>query len=230
VIPAQSLLKFMADNPLEVTSMTLFRRVAQAGALLIALLMPSVAEAQRSDSYTWKIGVSAGSMLFKTQTEDTKVIPSFGAHFLIMASRVGLQVGIDEGFGSDERSGLALFNDLRRFQAVAIAFPFSSPIEPYFGIGGGVLQVVGPRVDPVVIDPIDRDDLDDFFDEASTSGFLTVMAGVQGRWGRFTAFGQYQLGTAPNDDKILSGVLHSFHGGLRIGLGSAREGIRAGGY
>ncbi len=92
-------------------------------------------------------------MIFQTRTQDTEVLPSFGAHLLIMASRVGLQVGIDEGFGSDERSGLALFNDLRRYQAVLIAFPFSAPLEPYVGIGGGFLQAVGVRVDAVVQDP-----------------------------------------------------------------------------
>lgn len=206
------------------------RRVAQAGTLAATLLLPQAVHAQRSDSHTWAIGASAGSMIFQTRTQDTDVLPSVGAHLLIMASRVGLQVGVDEAFGSDERSGLALFNDLRRYQALLIAFPFSSPLEPYFGVGGGVLQAVGVRVDAVVQDPNDRQDLQDQFQESSSSGFLTFMGGIQGRWGRFTAFGQYQLGTAPSNDKLLRGALHSVHGGLRIGLGSAREGIRAGGY
>ena len=169
-------------------------------------------------------------MLFQTRTQATEVVPSFGAPYLIMAARVGLQIGADEGLGSDERSNLALFNDLRRYQAVLMAFPFSAPLEPYFGLGGGVLQAVGPRVDPVVQDPTDRETLRAAFDESSASGFMTVMAGIQGRWGRFTAFGQYQLGTAPANDKLLRGALHSLHGGLRIGLGSSREGIKAGGY
>lgn len=210
--------------------MTLFRRVAQVGALATVLLLPTALQAQRADSHTWKIGLQAGSILFQTQTQDNTVVPSFGAHFLVMASRVGLQIGVDEGFGSDERSGLALFNDLRRYQAVIVAFPFKSALEPYFGVGGGIMQAVGPRVDPIVQDPIDRENLRAAFDEASASGFATVMAGIQGQWGRFTAFGAYQLGTAPSRDKLLRGATHSIHGGLRIGLGSSREGIRAGGY
>lgn len=210
--------------------MMLIRRVAQVGALAALLLPLTAIQAQRSDSHTWSIGANAGSMIFQTRTQDTDVLPSFGAHFLIMAKRVGLQMGVDEAFGSDERSNLALFNDLRRYQAVLIAFPFTSPLEPYFGIGGGMLQAVGVRVDPIVTDPLDRQDLLDDYQEASTTGFMTLMGGLQGRWGRFTAFGQYQVSTAPSDDKLLRGALHSVVGGLRIGLGSAREGIRAGGY
>ena len=210
--------------------MTQFRRVAQACTLAVVLVTPQLLHAQRSDSHTWKLGVSAGSMLIQTRTQDTKVLPSFGAHFLVMSSRVGLQLGVDEGFGSDERSNLALFNDVRRYQVVAMAFPFSAPLEPYFGVGGGLLHAVGPRVDAIVQDPTDRQTLLDEYKEASASGFATLLGGLQGRWGRLTAFGQYQIGTAPSDDKLLRGAHHSFHGGIRIGLGSAREGIRAGGY
>lgn len=210
--------------------MTLFRRVAQGCTLAAILVSPQALQAQRGDAHTWKIGASAGSILIQTRTQDTEVLPSFGAHFLIMASRVGLQFGVDEGFGSDERSDLALFNDVRRYQAVAIAFPFSAPLEPYFGVGGGIMQVVGPRVDAVVQDPTDRQTLLDEYKEGSASGFATLLAGLQGRWGRFTAFGQYQIGSSPADDKLLRGASHSFHGGLRIGLGSAREGVAAGGY
>ena len=134
------------------------------------------------------------------------------------------------GFGSDERSGLIVFNDVRRYQAVLMAFPVNAPLEPYFGVGGGILQVVGPRVDDSVTDPFDREELAAAAEEASSHAFATAIAGVQGRWGRLTAFGQAQIGTSPNRDKLLRGALYSVHGGIRIGLGSAKEGVRAGGY
>mgnify|MGYP000095934062 CR=1 FL=1 len=44
------------------------------------------------------------------------------------------------------------------------------------------------------------------------------------------AFAQAQIGTAPRDDKLLRGATYSLHGGIRIGLGSAKEGVKAGGY
>jgi hypothetical protein len=211
--------------------MTLFRRVA--GALVLATTLasiPGVAAAQRGDSFTWKLGVQAGSMIFQTHTQDNTIIPSAGAHFLVMARRGGLMVGIDEGFGSDERSGLALFNDLRRYQAVLMAFPVALPLEPYFGAGGGLMQVVSPRIDPVVTDPFERAALQEAADEASVAAFATFLAGVQGRWSRLTVFGQYQLHTGSGNERLLRGVSHSVHGGIRIALGSSREGVRAGGY
>ena len=211
--------------------MKLFRRAAGACALAAILaIAPGTASAQRGDSFTWKIGVQGGSMLFQTNTQDNELIPSAGAHFLIMGRRGGLMVGVDEGFGSDERSGVVIFNDLRRYQAVMMAYPVALPLEPYFGVGGGLLQVVAPRIDPAVTDPFERQALKNAADEASTSAFVTFLAGVQGRWNRVTVFGQYQIHTAPSDDKLLQGPMHSIHGGVRIALGSSREGVRAGGY
>ena len=204
--------------------MTLYRRAVGVFALAATLAtFPQIATAQRGDSFTWTLGIQGGSMIFQTRTQDTELIPSGGAHFMIMARRSGLMVGIDEGFGSDERSGLVLFNDLRRYQAVMMAYPVSLPLEPYFGVGGGLLQVVSPRIDPAVTDPFEREDLREEAQDASTSAFATFLAGVQGRWGRVTAFGQYQLHTAPGDDSLLSGVMHSIHGGIRIALGSSRQ-------
>jgi hypothetical protein len=212
--------------------MTFFRRAATACMLGLLLALPTAAHAQRPDSYTWKFGLDFGTMIFATSTQDSKGIPSFGAHALVMARRSGLMVGVTEGFGTDEKtaSGLVIFNDIRRYQAVLMAFPLHSAIEPYFGIGGGILQVINPRIDPVVQDPVDRQALQTAADDASASGFLTGLVGVQGQWKALTIFAQYQLGSAPNDDKLLSDVLHTFHAGIRFSLGSSREGTKAGGY
>ncbi len=211
--------------------MTLYRRAVGAFALAATLAtFPQTAAAQRGDSFSWKLGVQGGSMIFQTQTEDTELVPSGGAHFLIMARRSGLMVGIDEGFGTDQRSGLVLFNDLRRYQAVMMAYPVSLPLEPYFGAGGGLMQIVSPRIDPVVTDPFERAQLQELAEEGSTHAFATFLGGVQGRWGRVTVFGQYQLHTSAGDNSLLHGVMHSIHGGIRIGLGSTRESSRGSSY
>ncbi|MFZ9683052.1 MAG: hypothetical protein ACO3DQ_07610 [Cephaloticoccus sp.] len=207
-----------------------FQWLTGALALAACLAMPGSLSAQRTDSHTWKLGLQAGAMIVQTATQDSEVIPSFGAHVLVMAKRGGLLVGVDEGFGSDERSGLILFNDVRRYQAVLMAFPVNAPLEPYIGLGGGILQVVGPRVDDAVTDPFDRRELADAAEEANAHAFVTALAGVQGHWGRLTAFAQAQIGSSPNRDRLFRGALYSVHGGIRIGLGSAKEGGRAGGY
>lgn len=212
--------------------MSHFRRLFAAStvALVVATLLPATATAQRNDSYTWKLGLQAGSMAIQTRTQDNSILPSAGAHILVMGKRGGLMVGVDEGFGTDEQSNLIVFNDVRRYQAVLMAFPVVAPLEPYFGVGGGIMQVVGPRVDPAVTDPFQREALADAAKDASAYAFATALAGVQGRWNRLTAFAQAQIGTAPGDDKLLRGAHYSLHGGIRIGLGAAKEGVKEGGY
>ena len=57
------------------------------------------------------------------------------------------------------------------------------------------------------------------------------------------AFGQYQITTGPRQTRssdatgnvvafgrLLEGPTHTFTGGLRFGLGSARESVKTGGY
>ena len=201
---------------------------------LLSVVAPTRLVAQRADSYTWKLGLEAGGMMFQTRSQDTKTIPSAGASVLVMARQGGLLVGVDEGFGNNESTsgGVIQFNDLRRYQAVLMAFPFHSALEPYFGAGGGILTVVSPRLNTAlgITDPTQRDALLAAANDAAASGFLTAMFGVQGHWGRGTAFAQYQLGSAPSSDKLLRGVMNSLQVGIRIGLGSTKEEFKAGGY
>jgi hypothetical protein len=195
------------------------------GAVALAAALPGTAVAQRSDSYTWKIGFEAGAMAYETRVQDTKVVPAVGAQLLIMAHRGGLLVGVDEGIGSNENATSSIqFNDVRRFQAVLMAFPLSGPIEPYFGGGGGLLTVVGPRVNPaLMLDPATAQEVQAAAEANSTSGFLTILFGVQGRMGRTTIFAQYQAGTSPSDDNLLHGSTQTAMAGVRIGLGSTKE-------
>jgi hypothetical protein len=72
--------------------------------------------------------------------------------------------------------------------------------------------------------------------DLGTQGFLTGVAGLQFKVGRLVAFGQYQITSSPGNETLASGAsgrlfvgsTHTFSGGLRISLGSARETTRAG--
>jgi hypothetical protein len=207
-------------------------RVAIAG-LAIAATVPGTAGAQRNDSYTWMLGINAGAMAFQTVGNlQTTVVPSAGAHFLVMAGRGGLMVGVDEGIGTNEKAtDNVLFNDVRRYQGVLMAFPVSGSVEPYFGVGGGILQVVGPRVDhQQITDPVEQAAILADARDRSATGFVTILAGIQGHLKRATIFAQYEASTSPSDDKLLHGSTQTLLAGLRFGLGSAREGVAAGGY
>lgn len=207
--------------------MTLTRRLAGIGAAALIAGTPLSAQAQRNDSYTWKVGLNAGTMVVQTHSQDYQWTVSGGAHALVMAKRGGLMLGVDEAFGSDEKAGggQILFNDVRRYQLVLMAFPVETPVEPYFGAGIGLIQVINPRVDPSITDPITQSALLSAAQDAAASGFWTGVFGVQGRAGRMTVFGQAQIVSAPGDDKLLKGTSYSIVGGIRIGLGTAREGL-----
>ena len=212
--------------------MTLHRHRVAISAIALAAAMHGTAAAQRDDSYTWKLGLNIGAMAFQTAGQpQTTVVPSVGAHLLIMAHRGGLLVGFDEGVGTNERATAnVLFNDVRRFQAVLLAFPVSGPLEPYFGGGVGIQQVVGPRVDHnLITDPAQQASILSAAEDASASGFLTMLVGLQGRWKRFTVFVQYEAATSPSDGMLLQSSTQTLVGGIRIGLGTAREGVTAGG-
>jgi hypothetical protein len=70
--------------------------------------------------------------------------------------------------------------------------------------------------------------------DLGTSGFGTLVGGLQFKLGRFVAFGQYQLTSSPGNKtlesgssgRLISGATHTFTGGLRIGLGGSKESPR----
>jgi hypothetical protein len=193
--------------------------------------------------FQWYIGPQAGVMVFQTPAQDSKAIPVFGGQTLIVARRTGLMISVEEAVGSDEVSGYddvngaqtVTFNDIRKYSAVLMAFPIKAAAQPYLGVGFGIMHVVNPQVGGTAFQG-DASDL-------GSTGFGTFLGGLQFQLGRFMAFGQYQITTSPSQKtvtsgdgtllavgRLLDGPTHTFMGGLRIGLGSAREGVRNGGY
>jgi hypothetical protein len=126
------------------------------------------------------------------------------------------------------------YKDLRKYSAMLLAFPIKGPATPYFGLGVGILHTSGNTPD------------DDFTKSVGSTGFGSAVAGLNFRVSRFSAFGQYQITTAPTEQvvqqrftdgsrtvafgKLFSGPTHTFTAGLRFGLGNARERATGGGY
>ncbi len=220
-------------------------RTIPAAALLLALGTGHLeAQAPGNGDFQWYIGGQGGVTVFKTPTQGSSAIPNFGGHTLIVAKRTGLLLSFDEGVGSTETSSYTdgsgvqsvTFNDIRRYSAVLMAFPIRAAAQPYLGVGYGIIHVVNPTPASSAAFQSDAVELGSF-------GFGTFVGGLQFQVGRFVAFGQYQITTSPSQKtvtasdgtvlavgRLLDGPTHSFSGGLRIGLGSARENIRGGGY
>jgi len=206
-----------------------------------------------NSTFQWYVGGQGGVMNFETPVQGRDNIPLGGAHLLVTARRTGLLLSVEQGFGSNEAAAYVFsefdtlgtlvsqqvlgvsFNYMRKYSAMLMAFPIKGPITPFFGIGVGILHAGGFTPD------------DDAAKELGSSGFGSLIGGLNFKVSRFSAFGQYQVTTGPSrghitqeDDKkvvraiwsgsIFSGATHTVSAGLRFNLGNARERSGGGGY
>ena len=202
-------------------------------------------------TFQWYVGGHGGVMNFG-MAGGRDNIPLGGAHMLITARRTGLFLSVEQGFDANgigsynvqtfDGTGAVLssdvlattFNYIRKYSAVLMAFPIKGPATPFFGIGVGILHTGGHTTN------------DDIVKSMGSSGFGTLVGGLNFRVSRFSAFGQYQVTTTPGtrtftqtfDDgsqvfafgSLLSGPTHTVSAGLRFSLGNARERASGGGY
>jgi hypothetical protein len=228
---------------------TLSIPVAVLALCLAAAQLP--AQQPGSGNFQWYIGGQGGILNFET-LEGRHTIPMAGAHLLITARRTGLLLSVEEGLGSNEvgvytlqdldpsgavvqqQAVAAGYKDLRKYSATLLAFPIKGPATPYFGLGVGILHTSGNTPD------------DDFTKSIGSSGFGSLIGGINFRVSRLSAFGQYQVTTSPAEQiisqrftdgskmiafgNLFRGPTHSFTAGLRFGLGNARERATGGGY
>lgn len=193
----------------------------------------------QSNDYRWFIGGQAGAFIYRTPTQTRGAIPMAGGHILIKARRGALFIAVEEAFKSGQQSSYTdysagggsqpvSFSDIRRYTFGLMVFPVRGHMQPFFGVGGGILQVVSP-------DPL-AGGSPSLAAEIGSSGFAALMGGLQFRVAGVSAFGQYQLQSAPGyqaviDDagtvhaegRLVSGAVHTFTGGVRVSLGRSRE-------
>ncbi|MBA2627299.1 MAG: hypothetical protein H0U85_04750 [Gemmatimonadales bacterium] len=204
----------------------------------------SAQDAHRNENFRWSFGGQAGVLIYKTPTQSRGGQPMAGVNMLIKARRTGLLLAIDEVIGKDQTSSFSSsaaaggtetvsFNDIRRYSATLVAYPFRSPVQPYIGLGFGILHVVNPQ--PVT----NTSDAErSYAATAGSTGFGSLVGGIEFHLGGIMAFGQYQVTTAPRNQTVrgpspafatiasghlIDGPTHSLAGGLRISFGSARE-------
>ena len=200
----------------------------------------------RKDDFRWYIGGQAGVLIYKTPTQSRGGNLLVGAHTLIKARRTGLLLSAEEMVAKDQTSSFSssaspggtesvTFNDVRRYSATLMAFPIRSAIQPFFGIGVGLMHVVNPQ--PVTNSSSDQQAVTS---RIGSTGFGTLVGGIQLNVGGLMAFGQYQittgartqtvttgsgLTTTTSSGHLIEGMTHSIVGGLRFTLGSSRESL-----
>ena len=195
----------------------------------------------RDNRFKWFFGAQVGAMVFETPAQSRTGVPAFGAHVAVVSKRGGLMVGVDEGFGSSDSSafvdegsgGIARpvsFDRLRRYSFNLTGYPVRGKLEPYLGVGFGLLQVINPQLGGVFTSPGQAAESADEANQKAATGFMSFLAGVQFRVGRMAAFGQYQISSSPSAGNLLRGSGHLIMGGLRFSLGSSKENMKGGGY
>lgn len=187
-------------------------------------------EVRRGEDYRWSIGGQAGAFVFRTPNQTRGAIPMAGGHMMIKARRGGLYIAVEEAFGDDQQSSYldggapvpVTFTDVRRYTFGLMVFPVYGHMNPYFGVGGGIMHVVSPQVVGGGSATTAQ--------EMGSTGFGAFIAGLQFRVSGLSAFGQYQIQTVPGyqfvgtaEGRLISGAVHTFTGGLRFSLGSSRE-------
>jgi hypothetical protein len=204
-----------------------------------------------SGNFQWYIGGQGGIINFETM-DGRQTVPLGGAHLLVTARRTGLLLSVEQGFGSnehgtytmqaldaqgalvDQQTIVATFQSIRKYSATLIALPIKGPVSPYFGIGLGILHTTGHTPD------------DSFTKAMGSTGFGSLVGGLNFRVSRFSAFGQYQITTGPSQrfesqkfsdgssivafGNLFTRETHTFSAGLRFNLGNAKERATSGGY
>jgi hypothetical protein len=205
-----------------------------------------------NSNFQWYVGGHGGILNFSTVDQGRSTIPLGGAHLLVTARRTGLLLSVEQGFGSNEQSSYTLqmydaggilvdeqtipvtFDYMRKYTATLMAFPIRGPMTPFFGVGVGILHTGGHEPD------------DEGARQMGSSGFGTLVGGLNFRVSHFSAFGQYQITTGPREQvlsqinadgsrflafgNLYDGPTHTFTAGLRFNLGNARERASGGGY
>jgi hypothetical protein len=203
-------------------------------------------------AFQWYVGGHGGIINFNTPAAGRQTEPLGGAHLLITARRTGLMLSVEQSFGSPRAAGYTMqvfdssgafvsqsdipvtFKYLRKYSAMLMAFPIKGPITPFFGIGVGIMHTG------------DHNPPDAVANQIGSSGFGSLIGGLNFRVSRLSAFGQYQITTSPRQQSFSStdsdgfrfvsfgnfytGPTHTFTAGLRFGLGNARERTAGGGY
>jgi len=186
------------------------------------------------DSFKWYFGGQAGVTIFETPAQTRGGIFTAGGHFLVTARRTGLLISVDEGIKTNQLSSFSdatvpggsrrvVFNDLRKYQASLLAFPFRTIAQPYLGIGFGLMQTVKEYPQGTFATAASRDSATSDTHRRGSFTFAAFTGGVQIRLAQFVAFGQYQI-TTSRRNKLLTGPTHAFTAGMRISLGNSREG------
>lgn len=216
-----------------------------AASLLALALFAGPAAAQRNagNTYQWYWGAQAGILGYKTNLQPLYFDPMIGGHWFITAKRTALYVAYEQGFFltaaraevEDPNSSTGVrdvsFKDVRRVMLGVVAMPISGHVQPLFGGGFALVQILNPIVDCSGADATttctslaDSSQAQIAANNAASKAFAWVMGGLQLNFGRLAVFG-HAMATSSAQSFLLDGTTFSIQGGIRYSLGTSKEDV-----
>jgi hypothetical protein len=193
--------------------------------------------------FQWYWGAQGGFLLSKTNTQPYVYDPMVGGHWLITSRRTALYVAYEQAFfltaaqaviydpGSSSSSvgpGFrdVTFKDVRRLMFGVVAYPTQKIIEPFGGAGFALMQVLNPTVDCSRCTSLgEATQAADRVHDHASKAFFWLMGGLQINYSsKLNVFAHYLL-TSSAANFLLEGNTHTIQGGIRLSLGSSKEGI-----
>lgn len=213
------------------------------GIALAALVAPPAAAQRTNDrTFKWYWGGQGGAFYYQTAAQGYFYDPIMGGHWLVTAKRTALYLAYEQAvFLTDAKAAIAdpasptcsigtgcrdvTFSDMRRIMFGVLAFPTQKRIEPFFGGGFAMMQVLNPVVDcSGCVTASEAFEAQSRAEDASSKAFFWLMAGGQLSQGRLSVFGHYIL-TSAASSFLIQGTTHTFQAGARYTFGTAKEGI-----
>jgi hypothetical protein len=191
-------------------------------------------ESRASDwQHKWYWGGEAGVFVFKTNFEGYSFEPTFGGHWLVTGKRTALYTAYEQSFFLSPRHATIIeptgnlnpgnisFNHLRRIMVGVLAFPAQLRVEPFGGGGFALMEALNVQASCVSCTQASLAQLQSEADGAATKAFFWLMGGVDVKQGRLALYGHYIL-TSSSATFLIQGSTHTFQGGIRYSLGSAK--------
>jgi hypothetical protein len=193
-------------------------------------------------NFQWYWGAQGGFLLSKTNTQPYAYDPIVGGHWLITSKRTALYVAYEQAFFLSDAQAVIFdpgssassvgpgfrdvtFKDVRRLMFGVLAYPTQKVIEPFGGGGFALMQVMNPVADCSGCGLGEAVEAEDRAHDASSRAFFWVMGGLQINYSsKLNVFAHYLL-TSSASNFLLESNTHTLQGGVRISLGSSKEGV-----
>jgi Outer membrane protein beta-barrel domain len=230
-------------NPKSPLDTTLWTGQVQASVGLSYFFIPPQQGRGFNTNFQWFWGGQGGFFISKTNTQPYAYDPIVGGHWLITSRRTALYVAYEQAiFLSDAHAVIfdpasssssvgpgfrdVTFHDMRRLMFGVLAYPTQKVIEPFGGAGFALMQVLNPAVDcSKCASTGEAVEAQNLVDEQDSKAFFWLMGGLQINYSsKFNVFAHYLLTSSASNFLLLSNT-HTFQGGVRISLGTSKEGI-----